>query len=523
MTSHDYWLKRARLREAQSYRSGWQLTADLYSAYETALKDIKRDISEFYVRYAKKYGLAYEDAAKALNRREMQEWKKTLDEYLQQIETVSDPEVQRLLKMQLDALSYNARITRLDALAAQIDQELGRLFDKGVQQCKETFGDTFTEGYYQKHFDIQQRAGFAREIAAINPKKVESVLSYPWSGATFSARLWQNKQVLSYTLKNTLTQGLIRGKSIAEMTKELSDKTGASFKTAERLIRTETAHIHNEADRNAYIDAGIQEYEFLCGLDERTCEVCGALDGQHFKVSDAKPGINFPTLHPNCRCTTVEYDPEDALDWQNSGEPMPERMTYREWKEKYVKENGEGSLELARKKAYNETADQEQYQRYADRLGEDAPDSFADFQSLKYEDPEQYKDLTGLYHYAGENPGSSRVYYEGNKAAIALREAGEIRAKGIVVKPPTDFVIHSENAHAMQRLAERSLTLDEVQNYIDNAVFALKQQNGTVYAFYSKDGFAAMDVNGQLRTAGRLDEKGKKLFHGVVKRIEGNQ
>lgn len=41
-----------------------------------------------------------------------------------------------------------------------------------------------------------------------------------------------------------------------------------------------------------------------------------------------------------------------------------------------------------------------------------------------------------------------------------------------------------------------------------NAVFALKQQNGAVYAFYSENGFAVVDTDGLLRTAGRLDEKG---------------
>ena len=38
MKSRDYWVKRARLREEQSTRAGWQLTADMYQAYETALK-----------------------------------------------------------------------------------------------------------------------------------------------------------------------------------------------------------------------------------------------------------------------------------------------------------------------------------------------------------------------------------------------------------------------------------------------------------------------------------------------------
>ena len=510
MKSRDYWVKRARLREEQSTRAGWQLTADMYQAYETALKEIKRDISEFYVKYAKKYGLTYEEAAKVLNRKEMQEWKKTLEEYQQQIDAVSDPEAKRFLQMQLDALSYNSRITRLDALAAQIDQELGKLFDKGVQQCKEAFGDNFTESYYKKHYDIQQRAGFAHEIAAINPKKVESVLSYPWSGAVFSDRLWQNKQVLSYNLKNTLTQGLIRGKSIAEMTKELSDKTGSSFKAAETLIRTETAHIHNEADRSAYIDADVEEYEYLCGLDERTCEVCGALDGQHFKVSEAQPGVNFPTMHPNCRCTTVEYDPNDALDWLNSGEPMPERMTYEQWKEKYVRENGEGSLERARKKAYNKTADQEQFQRYADRLGEDAPASFADFQNLKYDDPEGYKELTGLYSYKGRVPEATKADYAAYKAVKATGVIGSIR---VPAKPIEVEKLVFKDAHG----SHHGCTLEDAKSYVANAKCSVSRErwDGLHTNYYSVEGAAYVeDATRKIKTS-----FSKKDFDPMTKAI----
>ena len=43
---------------------------------------------------------------------------------------------------------------------------------------------------------------------------------------------------------------------------------------------------------------------------------------------------------PNCRCTTVEYDPEEALDWLNSGEPMPKRTTYQEWYSRQTAANG---------------------------------------------------------------------------------------------------------------------------------------------------------------------------------------
>ena len=126
----------------------------------------------------------------------------------------------------------------------------------------------------------------------------------------------------------------MQGKSIPTMSKELSARMGQSYKAAERLIRTETTYFHGESDKAAYEAAGVDEYEYVATLDSRTCEVCAALDGKHFKLKDAQAGVNYPPMHPNDRCTTVEYDPDDALDWYNSGKKMPENMTYEEWAER---------------------------------------------------------------------------------------------------------------------------------------------------------------------------------------------
>ena len=134
------------------------------------------------------------------------------------------------------------------------------------------------------------------------------------------------------------------------MSKELSAKMGQSYKAAERLIRTETSHFHGEADKAAYEAAGIEEYEYVATLDARTCAVCGALDGKHFRVEDAQAGVNYPPMHPNDRCTTVEYDPNDAMDWYNSGKPMPKNMTYEEWYQLQVEEHGSGYVEMERKR-----------------------------------------------------------------------------------------------------------------------------------------------------------------------------
>ena len=57
---------------------------------------------------------------------------------------------QAMLTAQLDALSTNSQLSRLEALLGQIDMNLSELFEQGVAQMKAEFGEAFREGYYKK-------------------------------------------------------------------------------------------------------------------------------------------------------------------------------------------------------------------------------------------------------------------------------------------------------------------------------------------------------------------------------------
>ena len=135
MTNNEaYWTERALKRAEEAYLHDAALTAKLFHEYESAAKAIKREISAFYSKYAGKYGLTYDQAVRLLNRKEFQEWKASLAEYVDYIATIQDPKVKALLTAQLDALSANSSISRLEALQGQIDLILNDLFDKGVAQ-----------------------------------------------------------------------------------------------------------------------------------------------------------------------------------------------------------------------------------------------------------------------------------------------------------------------------------------------------------------------------------------------------
>lgn len=331
MDNRTYWEKRAEIREVRAYSNCLEATNGLVNAYRQAGADIRREINDFYNRFANENGLTYADAVQYLNREEALEWRTSVEGYINEIRREADPVVRERLMQEYDARAYGARITRLESLSGDIDMQLSRLYARANEQFRQLLGENFTEGYYRTIFDIQSRHGYSSMFAAVDPQMVENALTYPWSGANFSDRLWKHKGELLNTLRETLTRGLIRGDSVQDMAKSLSERLNASRANAMRLMRTESSHIHNTAELEAYKACGFEEYEFMASFGERTCEVCGGLDGQRFKLADKQFGVNFPPVHPNCRCTTIAYDPDDNLEDMKSGE-----LDYEQWYEKYV-------------------------------------------------------------------------------------------------------------------------------------------------------------------------------------------
>ena len=331
MDNRTYWEKRAEIREAKAYSNCLEATNGLVNAYRQTAANIRREVNDFYNRFADENGLTYADAVKYLNREEELEWQTTVEGYIEEIRREKDPAVRERLMREYDARAYGARITRLESLNASIDAELSKLYARANEQFRELLGENFAEGYYRTIFDIQSRYGYSSMFAAVNSDIVENALTYPWSGANFSDRLWKHKGELLNTLRETLTSGLIRGDSVQNVAKRLAERLKASQYNALRLIRTESSHIHNTAELEAYKACGFEEYEFMASLGERTCEVCGDMDGRRIKLADKKFGVNFPPLHPNCRCTTIAYDPDDDLEDMKSGE-----LDYEQWYQKYV-------------------------------------------------------------------------------------------------------------------------------------------------------------------------------------------
>lgn len=166
---------------------------------------------------------------------------------------------------------------------------------------------------------------FLRNKTETAPPKVPQTVAAKNDMVVYTEGPEQKSQYID-PLMVAVMDDLHNGKPIEEIARMVSEQTGMDFDECEEKVHTFASAYHNGADVRAYRRAGVKEYEFMATFDDRVCPVCYALDGQHFKIKDAKIGVNFPPMHLGCRCTTVEYDPEDEADWIASGVPMPKRL-----------------------------------------------------------------------------------------------------------------------------------------------------------------------------------------------------
>lgn len=117
-------------------------------------------------------------------------------------------------------------------------------------------------------------------------------MEQPWSGANYSANIWNNRDKLAGIAQNEITKGIYQGKSAKKISKNISDRLDASMKDIERVVRTESKHARNEASAQAYIDMGYEWYMFSSHTEgkssNRTCERCRKINEEKYRFDKTK-------------------------------------------------------------------------------------------------------------------------------------------------------------------------------------------------------------------------------------------
>lgn len=351
-----YWRKRAiELAEKQKQEDD-DLCLRFHREYERILHELDKEISIFYARYAANESVSMADARRLLRDAELEDFRMSLDEF-------RDKALAGGFDKELEEVYLRSRISRLQALQTQVELRMMELFGSQRDVLRDHLQERYMDTYYRTVYAVSQQMNVASTFARIDPQTVEKILAVPWLGSEFSSRIWADKDKLTRELMQTLSRGFVRGDSLDRMTKEFTQRMGVSESRAATLIHTESAHMAAEAAEQGYRETGIRSYRFEAALDLKTCTVCGALDQREFPLAEYETGINYPPLHPRCRCTTVpvtEFRIGSKRAARNPAtgktEYVEKGMTYEEWRKKYVENAAENDIMELQRKAERKTA-----------------------------------------------------------------------------------------------------------------------------------------------------------------------
>lgn len=281
----NYWERRSTELMKRLEKGTENTINSLIKAYEQATKDINKEIQKIFVNYTKNTGLKKETLLKILSKKETEQYYKNLLSVINN--NITDESIKKKLLTKYNAPAYAYRISRYQALQQNIDVELKKLANIEQDITKIRYVDTIKEGYYHNIYDIQKGTGLGFSFAQIDNRTINLMLNENWvDNANFSQRIWNNSEKLGNYLRTQLTADSMSGKSIAKISKELSEYMNVGLYNATRLVRTEVNHFANEAEMLSYEECDIEKYRFIATLDNVTCKHCAELDNKIFNVKD---------------------------------------------------------------------------------------------------------------------------------------------------------------------------------------------------------------------------------------------
>lgn len=347
MRSKDYWESRMTDVVLESERSVLDYEKRLLEAYDYAYIQIKKEIESFFEKYARDNKISYAEVRRRLDSAEKKDFHSLLKEWYK---LAQDTGMTSEYKQHLQEMGKRVYISRLEALEESIRYEIEKLKNNQYQWMTDLLSDNYMAGYYSSYYIVAQGLEVGVNFATIDKRGIEKAIKERWDGRNYSDSVWNDKDKLIKTISTILPRSFSMGLNSRDLGDQIAKELGVSKNRGRTLARTEINHICNQSTLDTYKMCGVEQYEFLATLDMRTSEICRGMDGTIHKVSQAKTGVNYPPMHPNCRSTTIPHfeddDIEDRIARDESGKniKVPRRMSQEEWILSYVPEDDQERL-----------------------------------------------------------------------------------------------------------------------------------------------------------------------------------
>lgn len=285
----EYNFSKVKDREKKYMDDAKKVNQRLQRQYQQAIKETQDDIMNIYDKITKDLGY--------LNTNNLSE--------KEQLELAKKINLNSAKLMGLDA-NLKSMDNKVDTLHKSFNSTIGK-------HLKNVFSGAYNDSFKdaKKHIVKDKYKvddlGKGMDAKAFQDRLVEESVRTSWGtkNLDFSDNVWKQQDKLKNDLRETITQGFIKGQSASEMSEKIAERYNVSHSRAKCLVQTETNRVFNQAQTKSLLDQGYEEGEIQSMSDNRTSSTCSKLDGTVIKLKDAMPGVNAPPFHPNCRSILV--------------------------------------------------------------------------------------------------------------------------------------------------------------------------------------------------------------------------
>lgn len=317
--SERYWEKRRELEDKARLKLEKKTLGELESVFERALVKIQRQL----LSQADLHDITQSEMLEDFSKRDQEKYRKYIDKNYEKL-MESDEVYKQFIDEYFPSYDY-AKVNRLLQLRSDIFSTLaGEAISSDVNGKFNNDLENITKRIYNSNSNalMQLLGGSA---PGLTKNELENIMNYPWSGKTFSSRLWGNISSLEQRLSNSIINSLASGEGVLEALRTMKNdgvisgmfklEQGKFNRSIENLVRTEYSHFAVEGIRESFRGANVKESESWSAEDERVCSICGGFHGQLIKNE-------HPPYHTLCRCTEIPRIPNIGDDIDKLYEEM---------------------------------------------------------------------------------------------------------------------------------------------------------------------------------------------------------
>ena len=302
-----YWQRRRERADKRLEKSERAVARRAEAFYREELKRLEKEIAAFYAEFPEGSVSAYREAMRKLPPEDEQMLWRDCDRFAEE-----HPEAAWMVPVRKGMY----RLTRLEGL--QNSARLG--LARATAEVQKSLAGHFEQVARDAAKAVAETLGFD----TYDGSTVRGFVGTEWAdGKSYSRRIWENAAKLAEYVGGDMAKALARGDGYDRMRREIARRfVGQSVSNIMRVVQTEGTYVSRRVQGEEMRRAGFDAYYIDSVDDSHTCGTCKAISRRSheepFRFEDARPGENYPPLHPRCRC---EVNPavDSWADWMRGG------------------------------------------------------------------------------------------------------------------------------------------------------------------------------------------------------------